>query len=161
MPTTVDLQKMFKYSAGPITMAALALAVVTALIIAWIIARMIRNKKAGRKNTIKSLMWSKPDMVKLRQEYLAKLMNIEMEFDADTTRIRPAYEKMSVLIRDFVYRATGVEVLKYTLTEIKKARLESLAALIEEYYEPEFDKISVGDVKASIERTRKVISEWT
>ena len=86
-------------------------------------------------------------------------MQIELDFDSDK-QIRSAYERMSVLIREFTYKATGIEVLKYSLSEIKGTGLDALADLIEEYYEPEFDKISEGDVKASIERTRKVISEW-
>lgn len=160
MPTTVELQKMFKYSLTPIALTALALLLLTLLFILLIVLNIMRNKKAGRKNTIKSLLWVKPDMDKLKQEYLARLMKIEMEFDADTTKIRPAYEKMSKLVRDFVYKSTGIEVLKYTLSEIRKTDLDELADLIEEFYAPEFDKISVGDVKASIENTRRVITKW-
>lgn len=160
MPTTVELQKMFRYSATPIVLTALALLLVTLILIALILWKIIKNKRAGRKNTIKSILWIKPDMEKLKQEYLAKLLKIEMAFDTDTTKIRPAYESMSKLIRDFVYKATGIDVPKYTLSEIRKTDLEDLADLIEEYYEPEFDKISAGDVKASIENTRRVISKW-
>ncbi len=160
METSVNLQKMFKYSAWPVTMAAAALALAVLILILLILGGIIRNKRAGRKNTIREILWSKPDIEKLKQEYLARLLKIEMEFDSDTTKIRPAYEQMSVLIREFVFRATGIEVLKYTLTEIRKTDMDSLADLIEEYYEPEFDEISEGDVKASIENTRKVIGKW-
>ncbi len=160
MPTTVELQKMFKYSATPIVITVAALIAVTLLLIAMILWKIFKNKKEGKKNTIKSILWIKPDMERLRQEYLAKLMKIEMEFDSDTTQIRLAYERMSRLIRDFAYKATGIDVMKYSLSEIRKTELDNLADLIEEYYEPEFDKISVGDVKASIEKTRGVISKW-
>ena len=159
MPTTVELQKMFKYSATPIVITVAALIAVTLLLIAMILWKIFKNKKEGKKNTIKSILWIKPDMERLRQEYLAKLMKIEMEFDSDTTQIRLAYERMSRLIRDFAYKATGIDVMKYSLSEIRKTELDNLADLIEEYYEPEFDKISVGDVKASIEKTRGVISK--
>ena len=160
MPTTVELQKMFKYSATPIVITVAALIAVTLLLIAMILWKIFKNKKEGKKNTIKSILWIKPDMERLRQEYLAKLMKIEMEFDSDTTQIRLAYERMSRLIRDFAYKATGIDVMKYSLSEIRKTEHDNLADLIEEYYEPEFDKISVGDVKASIEKTRGVISKW-
>ena len=160
MPTTVELQKMFKYSATPIVITVAALIAVTLLLIAMILWKIFKNKKEGKKNTIKSILWIKPDMERLRQEYLAKLMKIEMEFDSDTTQIRLAYERMSRLIRDFAYKATGIDVMKYSLSEIRKTELDNLADLIEEYYEPEFDKISVGDVKASFEKTRGVISKW-
>ena len=152
---------MFKFSASPIIYTILAIIVVTLLIIALFIIKIIKNKRAGKKNTIKEIMWVESNIDKLRQEYLAKLMQIEMEFDADPTQIRPAYEKMSNLLRDFVYRATGIEMLKYTLSEIRRTDYKNIADLIEEYYQPEFDKISAGDVKASIEKTRGVISKWT
>lgn len=160
MPTSVELQKMFRYSFEPIAWTILALVITTLILIAMIIWKIMKNKSEGRKNTIKSILWIKPDMERLKQEYLARLLKIEMEFDADTSRIRPAYENMSKLIRDFAYKATGIEVMKYSLSEIKKTELVDLADLIEEYYEPEFDKISAGDVKASIENTRRVISKW-
>ena len=150
---------MFRFSPWPLTIVACALVLFTLILIAMFVFSGIRNKKAGRKNTIKSLLWTPTDLEKLRQEYLAKLMQIELDFDSDK-QIRSAYERMSVLIREFTYKATGVEVLKYSLSEIKGTGLNNLADLIEEYYEPEFDKISEGDVKASIERTRKVITEW-
>lgn len=160
MPTTVELQKMFKYSAWPIIYTILAIVIVTLILITLIVARIIKNRREGKKNTIKEIMWVKSDMGSLKQEFLAKLMQIEMEFDADPTKIRLAYERMSNLIRDFVYRATGIEMLKYTLSEIKKTEYHAIADLIEEYYQPEFDKVSAGDVKASIVKTREVITKW-
>ena len=51
MPTTVELQKMFKYSLTPIALTALALLLLTLLFILLIVLNIIRNKKAGRKNT--------------------------------------------------------------------------------------------------------------
>ena len=72
---------MFKYSPWPITIVSILLALVTAVLIWLIISKIISNRKAGRKNTIKSLMWIRPDMQKLKQEYLARLIKIEMEFE--------------------------------------------------------------------------------
>ena len=100
MPTTVELQKMFKYSPWPLTIAAIALAAVTLILIAMILYRIIRNKKEGKKNTIKAILWTRPDLEKLKQEYLARLNHIEMDFDSDKTQIRAAYEKMSQKIEN-------------------------------------------------------------
>ena len=99
-------------------------------------------------------------MERLKKEYLAKLARIEEAFLADPTLIRPTYEKMSKLIRNFAYQATGIEVQKYTLYEIRMAKMNSLADLVEEYYEPEFDRISEGDAKESIKKTKRMIAEW-
>ena len=40
------------------------------------------------------------------------------------------------------------------------AKMNSLADLVEEYYEPEFDRISEGDAKESIKKTKRTIAEW-
>jgi hypothetical protein len=157
MPTTVELQKMFKYSPWPLTIAAIALVAVTLILIAMILYRIFRNKKEGKKNTIKAILWTRPDLDKLKQEYRARLNHIEMEFDSDKTQIRSAYEKMSVLIRDFAYKATGIEVIKYSLSEIKQTELSALSDLIEEYYEPEFARETRTDARQSILKTRMLI----
>ena len=160
METSVHLQNMLRYDLLPIIMIAGILAVITIVIIVMLLLRIRKNRKSSKKNTVKELLWTKPDITKLKQEYLARLYEIESRFDADRTRIRPSYEQMSVLVRDFAFKATGIEVDKYTLYEIRQTHLQKLADLVEEYYEPEFDKISSGDVKASIEKTRRLIAEW-
>ena len=88
------------------------------------------------------------------------LDGIEAKFNEDTTKIRPAYEGMSRVVRDFVYRATGTEVDKFALYEICQTEYEGLANLVGEYYQPEFDKISEGDVRVSLEKSRRLVSEW-
>ena len=67
---------------------------------------------------------------------------------------------MSKVVREFVYKATGTEVDKFTLAEISRTEYKGLATLIGEYYQPEFDQISEGDVKASLEKTRRLVAEW-
>ena len=36
-----------------------------------------------------------------------------------------------------------------------------LYELVEEYYVPEFSEKSIGNIKLSIEKTRKVIEKWS
>ena len=55
---------------------------------------------------------------------------------------------------------TGTEVDKFALYEINATEYKDLAKLVGEYYQPEFDKISEGDVRASLERTRRLVAEW-
>ena len=62
---------------------------------------------------------------------------------------------ISVLIRLFVYELTGLEVQSCTLKDIKKLNIPVLYELIKEYYDPEFSKISKGNIK-----TKEVISRW-
>ena len=102
----------------------------------------------------------KPDLAKLKAVYIAKLNEIEEKYNQDKTRIRPAYEGMSKVVREFVYKATGTEVDKFTLAEISNTEFAGLTKLVGEYYQPEFDKISEGDVKASLEKSRRLVAEW-
>ena len=160
MPTSVTLQKLLDYSTGPIAIVGSLLALITLVVVIYILVRFIKSKKSKRKLTAKALLWTKPDMTKLKAEYLAKLAKIESAFETDPTSIRPTYEKMSKLIRDFAYRATGIEVQKYTLYEIRLANMNALADLVEEYYEPEFDRIAEGDARESLKNTKRMITEW-
>ena len=160
MPTSVTLQKMLDYSTLPIIIVGGLILLITLVAVAYILVRVYKSRKSKRKMTAKALLWTKPDMEKLKKEYLTKLARIESAFEADPTLIRPTYEKMSKLIRSFAYRATGIEVQKYTLYEIRYAKMNALADLVEEYYEPEFDRISEGDARESLKKTKRMISEW-
>ncbi len=160
MPTSVKLRNMLDYSTLPIIIVGGLLVLITLLAVIYILVRVYKSRKSKRKITAKELLWTKPDMAKLKKEYLAKLARIESAFETDPTLIRPTYEKMSKLIRSFAYRATGIEVQKYTLYEIRSAKMNDLADLVEEYYEPEFDRISEGDARESLKKTKRMIAEW-
>ena len=67
---------------------------------------------------------------------------------------------MSRVVREFVYKATGTEVDKFTLSEISRTEFKDLTMLVGEYYRPEFDKISEGDVRASLEKSRRLVAGW-
>ena len=160
MPTSVTLRKMLDYSTAPIIIVGGLLLLITLVAVIYIIVRVIKGRKSKRKMTARALLWTKPDMNRLKQEYLAKPAKIESAFEIDPTSIRPTYEKMSKLIRSFAYNATGIEVQKYTLYEIRLANMNALADLVEEYYEPEFDRISEGDARDSLKKTKRMIAEW-
>lgn len=160
METSVRLQKMLYYSEWPIHLVGTILGLLTILIIVFLFKRMINLQKAHRKATVKEILWIKPDMPTLKKDYIARLEKIEQEYYQNPSNIRGTYERMSKLIRKFAYKATGVEVQNYSLYEIKATNMKELAMLIEEFYKPEFDKISEGDVKVSISKTKRMITEW-
>lgn len=94
------------------------------------------------------------------QKYIKKLNELEEKVDKEKIEIRQAYQTLSNIIRYFVYEVTNVKVQNYTLEEIENAKMPSLYELVEEYYKPEFAKQSLGDIKNSINKTRKVIEKW-
>jgi hypothetical protein len=162
METTIKLRRLFDFSQLPIIITGAVLAAVTVAIILMILYSLLKDlkKKAPKEVIEQKPVFVKPDMAKLKAEYLALLDGIEAKFNQDPTKIRPAYEGMSRVVRDFVFRATGTEVDKFALYEIYQTEFKDLASLVSEYYQPEFDKISEGDVRTHLEKSRRLVSEW-
>ena len=162
MPTTVNFRRLFDFSQLPIIITAAFLAALTVAIVLYILYNLVKDiqKKEKPVEEAPKPVFVKPDLSKLKAEYIDKLNKIEIKYNEDTTKIRPAYEGMSKVVREFVYKATGTEVDKFTLAEISRTAFAGLTKLVGEYYQPEFDKISEGDVRASLERTRRLVAEW-
>lgn len=161
METTINLRRLFDFSQLPIIITGAVLAALTVAIILMILYSLLKDyKKKPRQVTEEKPVFVKPDMTKLKTEYLSLLDGIEAKFNEDPTKIRPAYEGMSRVVRDFVFRATGTEVDKFALYEICQTEYRDLASLVGEYYQPEFDKISEGDVRDALQKSRRLVSEW-
>ena len=161
METTVNLRRLFDFSRLPIAITAAVLGLLTLAIIFMFLYDLLKDLKRKEKaQVVQEKVFVKPDMTKLKAEYLALLDGIEAKFNEDTTAVRPAYEGLSRVVRDFVYRATGTEVDKFSLFEISQTEFGSLTELVGEYYQPEFDSISEGDVRASLAKSRRLVSEW-
>ena len=161
METTINLRRLFDFSQLPIIITGAVLAVLTVAIILMFLYTLLKNYKKKPKEVVEEKpVFVKPDMTKLKAEYLSLLDGIEAKFNADPTKIRPAYEGMSRVVRDFVFRATGTEVDKFALYEICQTEYKDLASLVGEYYQPEFDKISEGDVRDALAKSRRLVTEW-
>jgi hypothetical protein len=161
METTINLRRLFDFSQLPIIITGAVLAALTVAIILMFLYSLLKDySKKPKEVKVEKPVFVKPDMTKLKMEYLALLDGIEASFNQDPTKIRPAYEGMSRVVRDFVFRATGTEVDKFALYEICQTEYRDLASLVGEYYQPEFDKISEGDVRDALAKSRRLVSEW-
>ena len=161
METTIKLRRLFDFSQLPILITGAVLAAITIAIILMFLYSLLKDYKRKPKEVIEEKpVFVKPDMSKLKADYLSLLDGIEAKFNEDPTKIRPAYEGMSRVVRDFVFRATGTEVDKFALYEICETEFSDLASLVGEYYQPEFDKISEGDVRDALQKSRRLVSEW-
>ena len=96
----------------------------------------------------------------IRKIYLAKLNELENNIRNTDVDNREAYQKLSTIIRMFVYEMTGISVQNCTLEEIRPLRIPRLTRLVEEYYEPEFSSEDLGDALKSLSKTRKEIESW-
>ena len=161
METTINLRRLFDFSQLPIIITGAVLAALTVAIVLMVLYTLLKDLKRKPKEVVEEKpVFVKPDMTKLKADYLSLLDGIEAKFNEDPTKIRPAYEGMSRVVRDFVFRATGTEVDKFALYEIYQTEFKDLASLVSEYYQPEFDKISEGDVRTHLEKSRRLVSEW-
>ena len=157
MQITVKLQDMFSYSITPILLFG-----ALAFLFCFIASRMKKApKKPPKKKTIRITQPEKPKNISsIKAAYIKQLADIEKKFSANELTNRMAYQKLSLLVRQFVYEVTNIQVTNYTLQELKELRMPKLYELIEEFYTPEFAVKDDGNVLESIQKTRKVIEEW-
>ena len=115
------------------------------------ISKMVKENKSVEKPI---------DINKIKNDYLRRIDILINNVNSNTITERKAYNELSLIIREFIYRTTKIDVLKYTLADAKASNSKELVELLNEYYEPEFSREGKGNLNISIENTRKVIKEW-
>lgn len=155
MQTSVNLQSPFSYSIF------LILIFIVLVIILTIYFWLKRQKQEIEIKIVPEIKERDlKDINHIKQKYIKKLNMIEEKINNNKISIRKAYQSFSVIIRYFVYEVTNIKVQNYTLEDIEKLNMPILYELIKEYYEPEFSEKSLGNIKESLEKTRKVIEKW-
>lgn len=155
MQTSVNLQPPFSYSIYPIILICLCIILFTIYLL------IKRNKQKKRvEDKIKVEEIKNVDINEIKRKYLEELDVIESQLNTNMIHIRIAYQDISRVIRHFVYEVTNIHVQNYSLKEIKDLDMPILYELMQEYYVPEFSKYSYGNVKDSLQKTRKVIEKW-
>lgn len=155
MQISISLQSPFSYSIIPIIIVAVLLIAVCVYL--YII---LREKKLEPIEDIKIKPVKPKSLNHTKHKYLKKIDVIEKKLEEKKITVRTAYQGLSLIIRYFVYEVTNIKVQNYTLKDIEKLRIPILSELIKEYYAPEFAEKSLGNIKASLEKTRKVIEKW-
>lgn len=151
MQVTTQLRGMFSYSLLPILLLS------TILIIIFF---FLTSKKKPYKEKPPIITLTPPQIDTIKTEYLAQIYTISSEYQAHKITNRKAYQKLSKLIRNFIFETTHIQVQNYTLQEIKEQQIPILYELVREYYDPEFSKNEQGNILESIEKTRQVIEKW-
>ena len=151
MQISTKLQDSYSYS---LLLVCIAVAVVLLPIIIGLIVFIVKKAKQPRPIKPKKVKPEELSVIKLR--YLNKLAILETAQMA----ARQKYLELSSLVRNFVYEATGINVHKYTLEEIKATGMQGLTILIEECYKPEFSPEGEGDAVSSVKKAREVIEQW-
>ena len=94
------------------------------------------------------------------EKYLNQINELKQNVDSKLITNRKAYQRLSVIIRNFIYETTSIKVQNYSLEEIKQAKMTVLTKLVAEYYAPEFSKDIEGNISSSIKKTKEVIEKW-
>ncbi|MBQ4583723.1 MAG: hypothetical protein IJA94_02415 [Bacilli bacterium] len=149
MQIEFELQPLFSFSIIPV----LIILAIFLSMTAFFIKKFLKPKVVESKKTVKNVSL-------IKSQFLEKISDLETKFENKKLTSREAYQELSLLIRLFVYELTSLEVHKYTLREIEKINIPVLTELIKEYYDPEFSKLSRGNIKNSIVKTKEVIEKW-
>ena len=150
MQTGTELQAPFSYSMIPIIL------LFVVLFLPFII-RLLK-KYWPRNNNMVINTYTDFNIVKTK--YLNMLDELDNKLDSKKISSRKAYQELSILIRSFVKEVTGIDVTTCVLSDIERMNMPVIYELVKEYYSPEFARISIGNIRSSISKTRGVIYRW-
>lgn len=162
MPITVELQDMFSYSVW-LTVGVTMLVILIGVVGLLVFLKM-RNKKkvVERPVPVQEPLPQKTQLTgeQIKQKYCAMIDDLENQCHTGKLSNRKAYQKLSVILRRFVYELTGMKVHNFTLNEIERLNMPCVSSVIEECYAPEFSLDKDGSIYDTMNKTRMVIREW-
>ncbi len=150
MQVATELSNMFSYS----------FLLIIIVILALICCVFVKLKDKSVAPQINEPDISKKDIKEIINAYLIKIDNLVKYIQKEEISNRDAYQKLSLLVRHFVFEVTNIKVQNYSLREIEKLNMPSLYELIKEFYHPEFAVLSQGEILKSIAKTKGVIASW-
>ncbi len=121
---------------------------------------LTRRKKQRTVASLPPRAYTPPDLTALRAKYLQLILEVEGHYTAKALSAREVHQKLSYLLRMFVFEIRGHRVDTLTLDDLKKTRYTELTAAIESYYLPEFTAVERGNVNDALALARKVVTEW-
>ncbi len=161
MQVTVSLQDNYTYL--PVVILILAVFAAVVLLLVWA-SKEKRKPKEQKKLPQPMPVNPRSRAMELKRKYDRQLLELEEACVKGEISGRKAYQKLSRLIRGFAHEMTGIKVSNYTLSELRGVSMPQLTSLIEECYTPEFAQSnrieSEVEIKDTIRKARKVISEW-
>ena len=144
------LRPMFSYSIIPI--------IITVIIIIVILFFLLKKEKKEKPPIV--IPPKVENRMTIKEKYLKEIISLKNDSLENKITNRKSYQRLSVIIRKFIYEMTHIKVQNYSLEEIRKVNIPILTQLVEEYYDPEFSKNSSGNIINSIDKTREVIERW-
>ena len=94
--------------------------------------------------------------ITIKDKYILKIKILENKVNLKKISNKDAFTQLSKIIREYISKTTGTNVINYSLKEIKKLNNDTLTTLIEECYKYEFSNIK-GDINKSITKAKELI----
>ena len=153
MNVSYELQEPFTYSWD---LARILIVILVVLIISFVLIMFAPTLY----NKFFSKLFRKTKVPSLKTRYIKKLEKLLYLVNTNSINSKTAYTRLSLYIREFIKKATGINVLSSSKEEIRSLDMPELSELMEEYYPPEFSKNQNGNIIGSIERSIEVIKRW-
>ena len=166
METTVTLRPPFEYSWWVILIG-IVLAALGLFLLIRALFKIFYKKKTPKQEAPKPEGYRRPmpqHLFIIKKKYIAGINKLRSEYEKENLTKRDAYLKLSLMIRGYVHEATGIDVEKCTLNDVKTMGIRHLDELMEEYYVPEFaeeNRAKSRDFVTSCNTAVGVIREWS
>jgi hypothetical protein len=121
----------------------------------------------GRPRRVSVTAAPRPDVRRLREQYLALIDEVEADHAAGGVAAREAHRRLSALSRGYVHDVTGRSTPSMTLADLRAQRLDRLVDVVEVAYPPAFGPgpdaaDSDGELAVAADRARTAVrSSWS
>lgn len=138
--------------------AILGVLLVTAVIVYYLLAYQLTRPRPERVPAPEPpRLVSVPE---LQHDYLIEVDTVARRYRAGELTPRRAHAELSIVIRDFITQATGVEADKMTLTELRRTPFVGASHAVSEFYPLVFGVDETRTVEHGIDAARQVIALW-
>ena len=174
MVFTVELQETMSFGLWILAAGVVMLALAAAF---FMLYRRLRSRLSVIENSEgKEESLSLAALNEAKERYLKELDKIGKAVEEGSMTPRAAYQRMSLLLRSFACEVNSVPAQFLTLKELRLAKIPSVFSMVIDYYGPEFSAGTEADsgnstdpgntpdqknFRVSLEKTRKVIKQWT
>lgn len=98
----------------------------------------------GRPRRVRDSPAPRPDVRRLREQYLALIDEVEADHASGRLGVREAHRRLSALSRGFVHEVTGRGTSAMTLADLREQELDRLIDVVEVAYPPAFGPDPAG-----------------
>lgn len=101
------------------------------------------------------------DLKTLQKEFLERINGVASDAHSGRLPARQAHQELSLVVRMFVQRASGVAAPRMTLAELQENGPPALVTAIARIYPGEFAAYPQDEPAAAAETAREVVRSWS